>query len=217
MNALDKSYIERHYHLSWGDGWHRSPVYGLPVLKPESYIPDRLIPFDKINDAQETNGCVTFNLADRRIDRIWTSPEKYIPRLMKFDCITTPDFSLLLDMDRAFIEYNLLRSLKLGRHMQDLGMRVLPSAMWACPDTYDICFEALPRHSVIFVSTVGSVRSAESRKYFTMGIREMTARLEPTGLILYGPVPALDFDIPVVRHFDRISPAHFNSYQPSLI
>ena len=137
MNALDKSYIERHYHLSWGDGWHRSPVFGLPVLKPESYIPDRLIPFDKINDAQETN--------------------------------------------------------------------------------YDICFEALPRHSVIFVSTVGSVRSAESRKYFTMGIREMTARLEPTAIILYGPVPALDFDIPVVRHFDRISPAHFNSYQPSLI
>ncbi len=217
MNALDKNYIERHYHLSWGRGWQRSPIYGLPILKPESYIPDRLIPFDKINNTQETDGCVTFNLADRRIDRIWASPEKYISRLLKFDCVTTPDFSLLLDMDRAFIEYNLLRSLKLGRHLQDIGMRVLPSAMWAHPDTYDICFEALPRRSVVFVSTVGSIKSEEARKYFKMGIRAMIDRLNPTGVVLYGSVPALDFEIPVVRHFDRISPAHFNSYQPSLI
>jgi len=217
LNKTDSNYIERHYHLSWGGEWRRSAIYGFPILKAESYIPDRVIPFDKIDKVNDTRGCVMFHLADRRIDRLWNNPEKYFTRLREFDCVTTPDFSLLLDMDRAFIAFNILRALKIGRQMKDLGMRVLPTAMWACPDTYDMCFEALPRHSIVFVSTVGAVRRRDSARYFMMGMRAMLDRVMPSGVVLYGAMPSFDFPVPVVRHFDRVSPTCFNSYQPDLI
>jgi len=138
MNVIDKKYIESRYHLGWGEGWIRSCRYGLPILNRETFVPNRIVPFDKIDKTKDKSGCVIFNLADRRIDRVWNNPDPYLEKLKHFDCVTTPDFSLLLNMERPFIECNVLRSLKLGRRMQDLGMRVLPSVMWACPDTYDI-------------------------------------------------------------------------------
>ena len=217
MNKIDSDYIESRYHLRWGDGWLRSVRYGLPVLNREFIVPDRVVPFDKIDRTSDKRGCVIFNLADRRIDRIWNNPERYIERLRQFDCVTTPDFSLLLNMERPFIEYNVLRSLKLGRWMQDQGVHVLPTVMWAYPDTYDVCFEGMPKKSVLFVSSVGSFRRKESRTYFLQGMKVMLDRLDPVGIVLYGPMPSFDFAVPVVRHFDRVSPTCFNSYQPDLI
>jgi len=216
VNAEDARYIESRYHLAWGERWKRSSRYHLPILNPESYVPDRVIPFDKIGKVSDTSGCVLTHLSDRRIDRLWNSPDHYFGRLKAFDCVSTPDFSLFLNMARPFIEYNALRSLMLGRRMQELGMRVLPAVMWAYPDTYDVCFEGIPRNSVVIVSTVGCVRRHEALKYFKMGMKAMLERVSPKGVVLYGSVPEIDFAVPVVRHFDRVSPTCFDSYQPDL-
>lgn len=217
MNREDQDYMERHYHLSWGRDWVRSPRYGIPVLLPETGRPRCVVPFDKMNVDIPAGACLQFHLADRRIDCIWTNTEKYVDRISKFDFVTCPDFSLLLEMGRAEILWNVQRSFKLGRYFQSLGMHVFSTAMWAYPDTYDICFEPVPRHSVSFVSTIGSNRKEESRKQFKLGLRAFCERTMPAGLILYGPMPALDFDIPVLCHFDRVSPAQFGAYQPDLI
>ena len=221
MNVDDRDYIERRYHLSWGEGWRRSPRYGLPILDRESIIPDHVVPFDKISSACDeefsAHSCVIFNLADRRIDRFWNNPERFISRLKKFGSVATPDFSLLLDMERPFVEYNVLRALKIGHWMQDNGMHVLPSLLWAYPDTYDVCFEAIPRNGIVIVSSVGSMRRQCSRRYFMMGMKSMLERVSPSGVILYGPMPQFEFPVPVVRHFERVSPTWFNAYQPDMI
>ena len=120
-------------------------------------------------------------------------------------------------MRKIEITWKDIITFKLGRYFQSLGMRVFATAMWAYPDTYDICFEPVPHHSVSFVSTVGTNRRKESRKQFKLGLRAFCERTMPAGLILYGPMPALDFDIPVLCHFDRVSPAQFGAYQPDLI
>lgn len=44
----------------------------------------------------------------------------------------------------------------------------------------------------------------------------MLDRVRPSGVVWYGQIPALDAKVPIVRHFDRVSPTHFNSYQPEL-
>lgn len=217
MNKVDAAYIERHYHLSWGDGWRRSPRYGLPILEKETYVPDRLVLFEKMSRTTDKRGCVIFNQSDKKIDPFWNSPERYFDSLRQFDCVTSPDFSLLLGMERPFMVANVLRSLMLGRRMQDLGMRVIANAMWAQPDSYDFCFEALPRDSVIFVSTVGCTRRIVSREHLVSGLRALVERVRPPGIILYGPMPKLDFAIPVVRHFDRLSPVCRGGYQPDFI
>ena len=216
MNRDDAAYIERRYHLSWGDGWKRSARHGLPILERETFIPDRLVLFEKMSRTTEKKGFVIFNQPDRRIEPFWNSPERYVEALKRYDGITTPDFSLLLNMERQFMEANVLRALKIGRRMQELGLRVMVNAMWAYPDSYDYCFEALPRDSILFVSTVGSMSRALSREYLFCGLRALVERVRPPGIVLYGPVPALDFHVPVVRHFNRLSPVCKDGYLPEL-
>ena len=216
MNRFDRNYMERKYHLSWGEGWRRSPIYGLPILEKEIYVPERLVLFEKISRALDKSGCVIFNQSDKKIDPFWNSPERYFDALRRFDCVTTPDFSLLLDMPRPFIEANVLRSLMLGRKMQELGFRVLANVMWAHPDTYDFCFEALPRNSILFVSSVGCLRNKISRECLADGLRALMERVRPPGIVLYGPMPNLNFEIPVVRHFERLSPICRGGYQSSM-
>lgn len=218
MNHDDYDYLLRHYHHDWGENWEYTPFHQLPILRPETYIPDRLVPMDKMAMSSGKRACVISNLADRRIDKVWNNPDRYFEQFRKFDCIATFDFSLLLNWRLPTILGNVDRSLTLGRKMQELGMRVIPTAMWAYPDTYDICFEALPRHSIVLVSTVGVVRDKTSWTYFTMGLQELLLRVRPSGIILYGSLPALDFPMPIVRHFERVSSvAHINSYQPEIL
>lgn len=216
MNREDARYMDLHYHMGWGQNWTWSSRFGLPVLNPELGIPHCVVPFDKIRGQVSADSCVVFNLADRRIDRVWLNPDKYLPLLRKCKYVVCPDFSLLLGMDRASILWNVSRSLKLGRYFQDKGLCVFSNAAWAYPDTYDICFEGIPKHSVSFVSTIGTVRKEESKRQFKLGLRAFCERTMPAGLILYGPMPALDFDIPVLRHFDRVSPVQSRGYQPDL-
>ena len=216
MNKEDAAYIRRKYHMDWGENWILSPRYGLPLISRTDFIPDNIVPFDKIGIMPERRSCVVFNLADRRIDCFWNRPEAYIDSLRRYSCVATPDFSLLLGMERQFISYNLLRAFKLSRWMEDVGIRVMPAPMWAYPDSYGECFEALPENSVMLVSTIGSVNDGESLKYLRLGLRELLVRKRPPGIVLYGPVPVFDFHVPVVRHFDRVSPLCMNGYQPEL-
>ena len=175
-----------------------------------------MVPFDKIRNWRLDGACVEFHLADRRIDCVWMHPERYIGQLRKAACVATPDFSVLPRMERADVIHNVSRSLRLGRRFQELGLEVMITAIWAKPDTYDICFEALPRNSVLLVSTVGSMNDAASRKILRDGLKTLCERKPQKGFILYGAMPNLDFDIPVVRHFERCNPTVAGGYQPEL-
>ena len=216
MNEEDAAYIRRKYHTDWGGGWIRSPRHGLPMIKGTDFVPDSIVPFDKIGKMPDKRSCVVFNLADRRIDCFWNNPENYVERLKLYSCVAIPDFSLLLGMERQLISYNLLRAFKLARWMEDKGIAIMPAPMWAYPDSYIECFEALPENSIMLVSTIGCVRDAVSLNYHRMGLRELLSRKRPSGIVLYGPAPDYGFNVPVVRHFDRVSPVCLNGYQPEL-
>lgn len=212
----DREYMYSHYHLDWGENWIRTPRYGFPLIAPTTCIPERMVPFDKIRKWRLDGACVGFNLADRRIDCAWTHPERYIDQFRKAACVATPDFSVLPGMERADVIHNISRSLRLGRRFQELGLEVMITAIWAKPDTYDICFEALPRNAVLLVSTVGSMNDEASRKILRDGLKALCERKPQRGFILYGKMPNLDFDIPVIRHFERCNPTVDGGYQPEL-
>lgn len=213
-NEQDREYIYSHYHPDWGRDWKRTLRNGFPVIDSSDIVPKRVVPFDKISKCGLGDACVVFHLADRRIDRVWLHPERYVKRLKEALCVATPDFSVLPGMERADVIHNISRSLRLGRYLQDQGIAVIITAIWSRPDTYDICFEALPANAVLLVSTVGSMRTVSSRRIFRDGLKTLCERKSPKGFILYGRMPSLDFDIPVIGHFERCSPIAVGAHQP---
>jgi len=164
--------------------------YDFPIIEPVYELPkvDRHIEFDycnRIRDGHSSIG-VHFFEDDYKFERVWTSPDRYAEMLQKFSYIIGPDFSVYDDFPLAVRVYNYYRNNWLVRYWQMCyHMIVVPTVMWGREDTFDWCFDGLPRHSIVAVSNVGITKSNEDKKYFIDGYNEMLRRLEPSKVLFF--------------------------------
>ena len=137
---------------------------------------------------------VCFYENDERFEKVWDKASIYVPMLEKFDGIITPDFSMYVNMPIELQRWNCWRSRMIGNYLQRQGKDVIPNARYGDARTYDFCFDGLPKNSVLSIGTLGCVKDCFSRQIFKNGLLELIKRLEPSCLIIYGPV------IPTVKN-----------------
>ena len=164
--------------------------YGIPKLKPETEIARDFIGFHFTKSMKTGAGLgVHFFEEDYLFARLWTSPDTYLPVLGMFDCLLTPDFSLYTDYPVAMQIWNHYRKHWLGALWQEQGFRVIPTIAWSDERSFDWCFDGEPVGGVVAVSSVGTQKTAESRRLFLLGYEEMKRRLSPAKILFYGIVP----------------------------
>ncbi|NPD32800.1 DUF4417 domain-containing protein [Eggerthellaceae bacterium zg-997] len=112
--------------------------------------------------------------------------------LGRFQCVVAPDFSVYLDMPFPMKLWNVYRSRALANWWQRKGLVVAPNVTWSGPDSFDYCFDGLPRGGTVFVSTVG-VQGDEYRDAITEGMRRMMDKAAPTRVLMYGRTFGFDF------------------------
>lgn len=95
----------------------------------------------------------------------------------------SPDFSAYVDMDKAEIIHNIYKSRIVGRKWQQYGIKVIPTIIWAKPNTYDISFMGIEQNSIVAISTYGAVKN---KNFFLQGYKEMQKRLKPKTVICIG-------------------------------
>lgn len=166
--------------------------YQMPKLKVVNHVVKDLQGFNYVLNKPDYSKGVHFYLDDYQFERIWQRPEYYIDKLTEFDCVLTPDFSLYLDMPIAMMVWNVYRSRLIGQMMQDRGLKVIPTVTWAGEDSFEFCFDGLPRYSTLSISTIGVKRDSFAMDIWKNGVSEMLKRLEPNRLIVYGG--KIDFD-----------------------
>lgn len=166
--------------------------YQMPVIRATSHVPHRLIGFNYLLSSEEHDAGIHFYIDDYQFERIWNDPAKYFPRLQKFDCALTPDFSLYLNMPMAMKIWNVYRSRLVGQMMQDNGIVVIPTLSWAEPETFEFCFDGLAQGGTVSVSTIGVKRDPEALAIWKAGMDEAIERLTPKIIVVYGG--AVDFD-----------------------
>ena len=164
--------------------------YQLPVLEPCDYIPDHLISFKDMGSIADFTAGVHFFTDDYRFERMWNNTGRYLERLAKFQCVFTPDFSIYLDMPLAMQIWNTYRNRLIGQICQDYGMKVIPTVGWAGEESFEFCFDGLPKGGTVAVSTVGVMNNKEAKEIFRRGMEEMIRQVEPGFILLYGhPFP----------------------------
>lgn len=179
QRTIDKYNLEYfHEDLVAGD-------YDMPTIYPTVYRPKQLIGFNYLNAAKSDMG-IHFYLDDYQFERFWKKPELYIEKLQRFDCVLSPDFSLYRDMPLAMMVWNVYRSRLLGQIMQRAGLTVIPTVSWAGQRSFNFCFDGLPQHSTLSISTIGIKRSHNAYNLWQRGLLEMIARLQPRQLLVYG-------------------------------
>ena len=70
-----------------------------------------------------------------------------------------------------------------GAHWQAMGLNVVPTVSWADKQSFAFCFDGIPYHSTVVVSTVGC---NYSKTHFLTGYNRMLDVLQPKTVICYG-------------------------------
>lgn len=178
----------------------------MPIIKNDNYIPKDLIGFNYAKSSKEKDVGIHFYVDDYQFERVWNAPEKYIDVLAEYDCILSPDFSLYMDMPMPMKIWNIYRSRQIGAYYQSQGIRVIPTISWAEPETFDFCFQGIPKGSIVSVSTIGVKQNSEALQIWEDGMREMIRIIEPSAILVYGGQLDFDYgDIKVIYYDNKVT------------
>lgn len=191
------------YNLFDYDSTRTEGKYNMPTLEGVDHTPNNLQGFNYVLNKPDTSKGVHFFLDDYQFERIWQRPNFYIEKLLDFDCALTPDFSLYLDMPIAMQVWNIYRSRLIGQIMQDYGITVIPTVSWSTRDSFDFCFDGLPKNATLAVSTIGVKQNKEQFQIWIDSMDEMIKRLSPIKIIVYGGKVEYDYKNIEVVYFDN--------------
>ena len=188
---------ERHrtndaYNLGIIDNENASEFWQMPIIKNDNFIPSKLIGFNYAKTSKEKNVGIHFYLDDYQFERLWNKPEEYVDILKQYECILSPDFSLYMDMPMPMKIWNIYRSRLIGQFYQSQGIKVIPTLSWAEEETFEFCFEGIPKGSIVSISTIGVKKNKEALKIWKAGVDELIRRIEPSTILIYGG--KLDYD-----------------------
>lgn len=215
-----------HFLKSKELGLYITGKYGIPCIKGiklKDLSSVKLIGFNyatNIKSMQERgNEFVHFFLPDTYIERVWDNPDYYGAVFAQYKGIIQPDLSQYITMPRAMQIWNYYRNMWLAAYYQSQGIRVIPQAQWSDEDSYEYCFDGVPKGSCVCISSVGCVQNVRARTLFGKGLREAVKRIQPSQIIFRGVITE-DFQdaisgIPYV-HLDSEMKQRIDAYKNKL-
>lgn len=106
---------------------------------------------------------------------------------------------MYIEMNRTLQLYNTFRNRWCGAYLASKGIKVISTVNWGNEDTFDFCFDGIPKGSIVAVSTY-MVREynnhSDQKEFFMKGYNEMLRRIEPSKIICYSePFPEMQGNI----------------------
>lgn len=165
--------------------------YGIPQMAPTKTTGDKFLRFCDWRGVEDHENYIAhFYYDDFKFIKAWRDPNYYVERLRWFKAIIAPDFSLYTDFPRVLQILACYRRQWVGAYWQSLGLDVIPDVIWGDESSYEFCFDGLPKHSTVAVSSVGvksdSDWNGKTDNLWLKGYNEMLNRLEPTTILYYG-------------------------------
>ncbi|RSX54070.1 hypothetical protein D2E25_0376 [Bifidobacterium goeldii] len=182
--------------------------HGYPCIDPLPStvpMPHNLVPFSKRNTVTNRRAFIHFYEDDTRFRALAANPDRYLPKLQEFEGVIAPDFSLYWGAPEPVLQGNVYRSRVIGHYLQRSGLPVVPNIRWGDERTFDFCFRGVAQHCMVAVSTIGCIASRKEKQLFARGLEAMMSTLEPSRVIVNGPMPAEVFG----RYWDD---AEFRTY-----
>lgn len=193
------------------NSWHM-PEIPKAKFSNDDFLDLRMIGFDKAKtDETHFHRIVHFYLYDYKFESVWKKPSDYTEKLKNYKAILTPDFSMYLEMHPLEKLHNVFRNRWTGAYYASKGIKVIPTVSWGEEDTFDYCFEGIPKGSTVSVSTYmvsehGSVPA--QKEFFLKGYNEMLKRIEPERILCYNkPFPEMQGNI-IIIDYDESSWRH---------
>ena len=184
----------------------KMPIIPKATFAEEDFKDLLLLGFDraKADDTAMLDRMVHFFLYDYKFERVWKDPEKCIDKLRRYRAVLSPDFSMYREMNPTIQLYNTFRNRWCGAYFAEKGIRVIPTVSWGDENTFDFCFDGIPKGSTVAVSTYMVSEHGhhqDQKEFFLKGYNEMLKRIEPERIICYNtPFPEMQGNIVFVDY-----------------
>lgn len=175
--------------------------YGIPEMFATQTTGTQMLRFCDWAEVEDPENYIAhFYYDDFKFIQAWRDPDKYIEKLRRFKAVVSPDFSLYTDFPRCLQILSCYRRQWVGAYWQLQGLDVIPDVVWGDKESFNYCFEGIPKNSTVAVSTVGVASdkywNGSQGEMFRDGYNEMLKRLEPSTIIFYGDmIEGLDGNI----------------------
>ncbi len=164
-------------------------AFEFPIIQPTSWVPNRLIPFSRAISCKDYDQWVHFYEFDYLFERIWRKPRRYLGILKRFNGVILPDFSVYRDMPLVMQLWNIYRSRAVGSWLQINEVKVIVNVRWGDERTWHVCCDGISPGCTIAVGSHGTLRGFEDRRCFVDGLDEVTQKLRPSSIVVYGSAP----------------------------
>ena len=175
-------------------------------------IPKELIPFSKIRTSNNKRGYIHFYEHDKIFANFIANVKKYIPLLSEYDGVITPDCSLAIGQLDYLQKTNTYFNRAVGVFLQKNGIPVIPTIRWSDESSFEFCFNGIPKHYIIAISTHGCIKNKEQKETFKKGVIKMLEVLEPSDVIVYGYMSPKIFNGLYSKTTFHNYPNHFEKY-----
>lgn len=188
----------------------------VPVLAPLASLvrPGRLEPFSRWHVSRSApDTALHFYVNDRSMQFAVTHPLRWVDRLSSAVAVISPDLSLFHAHPPCVRRFHTLLNRIAAATWQEAGIKVIPNVRWNDRTDYVFCFDGLPKHSQVAVSSVTMLRDRIDRRNFIHGFEEMLEQLSPRSVIWHGAIPtgissALLDSVEIIRFDSRIARVH---------
>ncbi|MDO4177599.1 MAG: DUF4417 domain-containing protein [Phascolarctobacterium sp.] len=138
----------------------------------------------KTNDTEENKQKgVHHYVDDYRFNSLYDHPEKSLKRYSQYKFLILPEYSTFADMDLWRQIESTGKNRWVGAYWQSHGLLVVPAICWSTPRSYEFCFDAVERGSVV---AVGMIECKKQKKLFLYGYDAMLERINPSAIIILG-------------------------------
>ena len=113
--------------------------------------------------------------------------KKTIEKLLLYQGVIAPDYSIYVDMPLIMQLWNIYRVRAIHAWLSSQGINCIFNIRWGDYRTYDVAFFGIEKRSTLAVGSHGLIKNPLQRHTFMNGFVEMIKRLEPSNLVIYGP------------------------------
>jgi hypothetical protein len=142
----------------------------LPTLPLNSAVPSDLTEFRKLKHPDKDNQYIHFYLPDKKFESVYRNPRQYLQWFQRFAGIIGFDFSIHAECPMYKQAESIGRNRELSYWFSRQGISVIPNVRWGLKETFDWCFDGLPKRSTVAVSTLGCSKSSRGRQLFEDGV-----------------------------------------------
>ncbi len=191
------------------DGARRTKIDEYPIIEPWMVAdnpPKEIVQWDQRKACENiAETALSFYSEDSTFNAVLSDPERYLDVCRQYGCVIGTDASPYDNMPIVVQKSQIFLNLAITYFYGRRGIKVIPNVRLGDMRTVS-SLEAYPKNTLVSIGTNGFTKELANRRIFTEEVNQVVERLEPRGILVYGPAPewlfrsAIDKDIPIYQY-----------------